>query len=304
MKLTDEQIKIAKENISDNTIFNQWIRLDSAQKEIMDLFDTIEALQQEKLQRIKEVSEQWAKEVVRADGLQKENEQLYGTIDRLHMMISSPNETNRIKLKICGAELLIRYTDDEKEQIKELSQMESRMKQDLERIKAEKDVLESSYMNAEMNLEHMTSLHEEAKKENERLKDRNTTYVNENANQAREIERLNELFDISADFHNPADVAEIERLKEQVALIREELEDARIFVWNGNCTDAESILNRALSTAPTTYHNPADVEALKQAGDILQDMVDVAEKCGSAYLYRRDTGKVIDLLAKIAEVGE
>jgi len=45
-------------------------------------------------------------------------------------------------------------------------------------------------------------------------------------------------------------------------------------------------------------------EALKQAGDILQDMVDVAEKCGSAYLYRRDTGKVIDLLAKIAEVGE
>ncbi|MFA5307327.1 MAG: hypothetical protein WC365_07810 [Candidatus Babeliales bacterium] len=40
------------------------------------LLDTVEALQQEKLQRIKEVSEQWAKEIVRADELQQENEQL------------------------------------------------------------------------------------------------------------------------------------------------------------------------------------------------------------------------------------
>jgi DNA repair ATPase RecN len=40
------------------------------------LLDTIEAQQQEKLQRIKEISEQWAKEIVRADELQQENEQL------------------------------------------------------------------------------------------------------------------------------------------------------------------------------------------------------------------------------------
>ena len=46
---------------------------------VLGTFDTIEALQQEKLQRIKEVSEQWGKEVVRADGLQQENEQLKKT---------------------------------------------------------------------------------------------------------------------------------------------------------------------------------------------------------------------------------
>jgi len=61
-------------------------------------------------------------------------------------------------------------------------------------------------------------------------------------------------------------------------------------------------IHEALSAAPTTYRNPADVEALKQAREILQDMVDVAEKCGSAYLYRRDTEKVIILLKQIAEV--
>jgi hypothetical protein len=53
------------------------------------------------------------------------------------------------------------------------------------------------------------------------------------------------------------------------------------------------------------YHNPADVEALKQAREILQDMVDVANTCDSAYLYKKDTGKVIGLLAAIDKaVGE
>jgi hypothetical protein len=86
--------------------------------------DTIEVLQQEKLQRIRDVSEQWAKEIVRADELQQENEQLQQERD----------SQQRCALKVM---------------------------QENERLRAERDVLESSYMNAEMNLEHMTGLYEQ-----------------------------------------------------------------------------------------------------------------------------------------------
>jgi len=44
-------------------------------------------------------------------------------------------------------------------------------------------------------------------------------------------------------------------------------------------------------------------EALKQAREILQDMVDVANVSGSAYLYKRDTGKVIEVIAAIDKIG-
>lgn len=122
----------------------------------------IAALQQEKLQRIREMSEQWAKEIVRADGLQKENE--------------------RLKEEISG----LRYSKE-------------------------------------------TAL----------------KIIEKYVNQIDEGEK------------------ESEQLQARAAQMR---------------------------------------EALKKAREILQDMVDVAEKCGSAYLYRRDTEKVIILLKQIAEV--
>ena len=51
---------------------------------VHNLCDTIEALQQEKLQRIKEMSEQWGRAVERADELQTEN-------DRLKKLIADAN---------------------------------------------------------------------------------------------------------------------------------------------------------------------------------------------------------------------
>lgn len=46
-------------------------------------------------------------------------------------------------------------------------------------------------------------------------------------------------------------------------------------------------------------------KALKRAKEILQDMVDVANVSGSAYLYKRDAGKVIEVIAAIDKaVGE
>ena len=44
-------------------------------------------------------------------------------------------------------------------------------------------------------------------------------------------------------------------------------------------------------------------EAAKRTAEILQDMVDVANVSGSACLYRRDTGKVIEAIAAIDKAG-
>lgn len=37
------------------------------------------------------------------------------------------------------------------------------------------------------------------------------------------------------------------------------------------------------------------IAAIKEAAEILGDMTDVANACGSAYLYRRDAGRVKEI---------
>jgi len=71
-KFREECDLMLDKGVSKSKVDEQILMVDA----VLGMFDTIEALQQEKLQRIKEVSEQWAKEIVRADELQQENEQL------------------------------------------------------------------------------------------------------------------------------------------------------------------------------------------------------------------------------------
>ena len=60
----------------------------------------------------------------------------------------------------------------------------------------------------------------------------------------------------------------------------------------------------ALATYEETGLSPSEIDnlktAIKEATEILMDMVDVANTTGSAYLYRRDTENVIRIINALA----
>jgi hypothetical protein len=62
---------------------------------------------------------------------------------------------------------------------------------------------------------------------------------------------------------------------------KQAMEDVRVLVSCGNCTDAELLINRVMRTDPIDYHNPSDIAEIEQLKGEIEDLeedIDEAER--------------------------